>query len=148
MSTISAREHPDRHDENDADTSRDGVPPRGIETAGGTAPEHSDDVAPRDLVERAERLSRRNSFRIGLTVGVVVTVAAALLIIQNGASTRLNWGFWSFNAPLWIFLALTLLAGMVLGRVIPFAIRRGRLRARRRREALAQAREALSPHEA
>ncbi len=109
------------------------------------APQNDDETLDaRELLTRAEQLSRRNSFRIGLTVGVVVTVAAALLIIQNGDSARLHWLGFSFNAPLWIFLGLTLAAGMVLGRVVPYAVRRGRQRTRQRRAALEQARDALA----
>ncbi len=99
---------------------------------------------PGDLVARAERLSRRNSFWIGLTVGVVVAVAATLLVVQNGRSTRLYWGVFSFDAPLWIFLVLTLVAGAVLGWAVPFLARRARQRRRERRRVLREAREVLA----
>jgi uncharacterized integral membrane protein len=107
------------------------------------APDVAGPAEPGELLARVEKLSRRNSFRIGLTVGTVVTVAVGLLIIQNGHTVRLHWLWASFDAPLWIFLALTLAAGMVLARVVPFAIRRARQRARERRDSLRQAREAL-----
>ncbi len=120
------------------------------------APDHADSGnadsgnevrKPRDLIDRAERLSPRSSFRIGLLVGVVVTVAVGLLIVQNGSSARLNWAWSSFDAPLWIFLALTLVAGFVLGLVVPALARRARRRARERKSALAQARSAMADAE-
>lgn len=123
--------------------SRDNHPHSGDGGSDPAVPDAGSNPEPSELLARVERLSRNNSFRIGLTVGTVVTIAAGLLIIQNGHSVRLHWLTASFDAPLWIFLALTLAAGMVLARVIPFAIRRARQRARERRDSLRQAREAL-----
>ena len=98
----------------------------------------------RELIDSVDRLSPRNSFRIGLIVGAVVTLAAGLLIIQNGSSIRLHWAWFGFRAPLWIVLGLTLVAGIVLGLIAPALARRSRRRARERRSALAQARETLA----
>lgn len=137
-----------------------GNPPRaGAPTARLTAPDQSDDPSalpyrredppPLELITRAEKLSRHNSFRgglgVGVIAGVVVTVAVALLIIQNAQSTPLHWASFSFTAPLWIFLVLTLAAGLLLGPLAVRLLRRGRRRARERRAALRSAREALTP---
>jgi uncharacterized integral membrane protein len=95
-------------------------------------------------VARAEKLSRRNSFWVGVAMGVVVATAATLLIVQNGGSTRLRWVMFSFDAPLWIFLALILAVGAMLGWAVPLSVRRGRRRHQERRRALREAREALA----
>jgi uncharacterized integral membrane protein len=98
---------------------------------------------PPELVARAETLSRRHSFRVGLgvgiTAGVLLTIAVVLLIIQNAQATPLHWAGFSFTAPLWIFLLLTLAAGLVLGPVALRLIRRGRTK--QRRAALRRARK-------
>jgi uncharacterized integral membrane protein len=71
-------------------------------------------------------------FRVGLVVGAIVTVAIALLIIQNGESAQLDWLTFDFKAPLWIMLLLTLGAGAVVWETAKLLWRRGqRLRAER-----------------
>lgn len=99
-----------------------------------------------ELIDRAARLSRRNSFRIGLVVGVVLTVAVVMLILQNGHAILVNWGWLHFSAPLWGVLLVTLAAGIIVGRLVPATIRRGRHRRQERREALEQARRAVASH--
>ena len=79
--------------------------------------------------------SRRNGFHVGLVVGVLVTVAVVLLIIQNGESARLDWLVFHFSAPLWIMLLLTLAAGGIVWELIRFTARRGRRRRSERRGA-------------
>ena len=88
---------------------------------------------PREVIERALKSTGSRSFRAGLVVGAVITVAIALLIVQNGESAQLNWLTFDFSAPLWIMLMLTLLAGAVVWETTRALWRRGhRLRAERR----------------
>lgn len=96
-------------------------------------PEDAAASEPRDVVERALRSTGSRSFRVGLVVGAVITVAIALLIVQNGESAQLNWLTFDFSAPLWIMLMLTLLAGAVVWETTRALWRRGhRLRVERR----------------
>ncbi len=57
-----------------------------------------DSPDPRETVTRALKSTRRNPFRAGLALGVVVTVAIVLLIIQNGRSAHLSWLVFHFSA--------------------------------------------------
>lgn len=68
----------------------------------------------------------RLAFRVGLVVGVLLAVATALLVVQNGRSVRMSWLVWDFGAPLWLFLALSAVSGAVLLQLGLFVRRRGR----------------------
>jgi uncharacterized integral membrane protein len=96
---------------------------------------------PGETVARALKSTRRNPFRAGLALGVLVTVAIVLLIIQNGKSARLNWLAFHFSSPLWIMLLLTAAAGAVVWEVIKAASRRGRRLRNERREVVKAAQE-------
>ena len=78
----------------------------------GTPPDRHESVA------RALKSARRTRFRTRLALGVVVTVAIVLLIIQNGRSAHLSWLAFHFSSPLWIMLLLTAAAGAVVWEVI------------------------------
>ncbi len=136
------------HGSSDAPTAGDGERSDGSGPAPGGIGSADGAAEPRELIDRAERLSPRSSFRVGLLLGIVVTIAAGLLIVQNGSSARLHWAWSAFDAPLWIFLAFTLLAGFVLGLVVSILARRTRRRSRERRTAMAQARSALTDADA
>jgi len=89
----------------------------------------SEDAAarePREVIERALKSSGSRPFRVGLALGAVITVAIALLIIQNGESAQLDWLQFDFRAPLWVMLMLTLLAGAVVWETAKALWRRGR----------------------
>jgi uncharacterized integral membrane protein len=102
------------------------------------APEDSltEDAAarePREAIERALKSTGSRSFRVGLALGVIITVAVALLIVQNGESVQLNWLTFDVRAPLWILLMLTLFAGAIVWETTRALWRRGhRLRVNRR----------------
>jgi uncharacterized integral membrane protein len=55
-----------------------------------------------------------------LVVAVVVVVLLVAFIFQNRASTEIHWLFFTFSAPLWVVLAISIvlaaLVGYVLGR--------------------------------
>ncbi|MGH3218503.1 MAG: hypothetical protein ACRDPY_07195 [Streptosporangiaceae bacterium] len=96
---------------------------------------------PRETVSRALKSARRNPFRTGLALGVVVTVAIVVLIIQNGKSAHLSWLAFHFSSPLWIMLLLTAAAGAVVWEVIKAGTRRARRVRGERREAVKAAQE-------
>ena len=96
---------------------------------------------PHETVARALKSARRTQFLTRLALGVVVTVAIVLLIIQNGRSAHLNWLAFHFSSPLWIMLLLTAAAGAVVWEVIKATSRRARRVRRDHREAVKAAQE-------
>ena len=94
-----------------------------------------------ETVARALKSARRTQFRTRLALGVVVTVAIVLLIIQNGRSAHLSWLAFHFSPPLWIMLLLTAAAGAVVWEVIKAASRRARRVRREHGEAVQAAQE-------
>ena len=90
----------------------------------------------RTIITRALKSGRRNQFRTGVILGSIVTVAAVLLIIQNGESAQLDWLFFHFRTPLWIMLVLTAVAGAVGWELIKIGSHRARRVRAERREAL------------
>ena len=73
------------------------------------------------------------SFPGGFVVGAVVAIAVTLLIIQNGESTQLDWLAFHFEAPLWIMLLLTLIAGGLIAEVGKVVVGRSLASAKQRR---------------
>lgn len=90
---------------------------------------------------RALKRARRNQFRARLGLGVVVTVAIILLVVQNGSSARLNWLAFHFSSPLWIMLLLTAAAGAVAWEVMKAFVRRARRLRRENLDAVRAAQE-------
>lgn len=68
------------------------------------------------------------SFHLGLIVGALITVAVAILIVQNGESAQIDWLFLHFTSPLWIILFITTIAGGAVLELTKLMIRRGRNR--------------------
>jgi uncharacterized integral membrane protein len=63
---------------------------------------------------------------IKAVVWALVLVGLAVLIIQNWTKVELEVFFWSFSVQLtWVLLG-TLIAGIALGRLVPYAIRKRR----------------------
>lgn len=112
--------------------------PSGLQEPGG-APD------PREAMVRALRAARRGQFRAGLGLGVVVTAAIVLLVIQNGGSARLSWLSFHFSSPLWIMLLLTAAAGAIVWEVTKAFVRRARRLRRENRDAVRAAQEITRP---
>lgn len=91
---------------------------------------------PRDAAVRALRRSLTHPFRWGLLLGLALAVVAALLIIQNGESARINWLWMNFSAPLWLVLLLATVSGGFIWEALRIAVRRGRAVRAERRTAL------------
>ncbi len=113
----------------------DSTPERPEDVANQT-PENSAEVAMRAL-----KRSLRHPFRLGFVLGGLLSLAAALLVIQNGQSAQISWLWADFSAPLWAVLLLTLVAGGLVWETAKMALRRGRRLRRERREALDRLRE-------
>jgi len=94
------------------------------------------DADPREVAVRALQRSMGRPFRVGFVLGGLLAAAAALLVIQNGESARINWLWMEFSAPLWLVLLLTLVAGGLVWETLKMAVRRGRRLRQERREAL------------
>lgn len=68
----------------------------------------------------------RHAFWLRGVAAELVIFAAAMLVVQNRESARLDWLAFHFRSPLWIMLLLTSIAGGVGSEVIKAAWRRGR----------------------
>ncbi len=75
---------------------------------------------------RAVDAKRKRAFRVGVGVGAAVAVAVVLLILQNGESAQIDWLWFHFQAPLWLILALTLVAGAITWELIKSSVHRSR----------------------
>jgi uncharacterized integral membrane protein len=64
-----------------------------------------------DAASAEARGVRRRTAVAGFAAGVVVTVAVALLIVQNTHDTEIEWLVFSRDAATWLVMLLTFLAG-------------------------------------
>ncbi|MEP7202818.1 MAG: LapA family protein [Ilumatobacteraceae bacterium] len=97
-----------------------------------------------DALAAALQGAKRNRFRAGLIFGTIVTIAAVLLIAQNGESAQLDWIAFHFRMPLWILLILTAAAGAIVWELIKVGWRHGRRQRRDQKNAVASARASLT----
>jgi uncharacterized integral membrane protein len=97
-----------------------------------------------DLAE-VQRGRPERAFNFGAAVGIVVTVAAAIFVIQNNQSTHFDWLWFDFELPLWTALLGAMAVGVVLV-VIGFVVHeRRQRRIGRRQDAAGRLRRALGP---
>jgi uncharacterized integral membrane protein len=95
-------------------------------------------------VDEVERGSPERAFNVGVTVGIVVTVAAMIFVLQNRQSTTFDWLWLDFELPLWIALLGAVGVGVVLVLTILAIRARRRRRIRRRRDAAGRLRRAVA----
>jgi uncharacterized integral membrane protein len=95
-------------------------------------------------VDEVERGRPERAFNVGVTVGIVVTVAAVIFVLQNRQSTRFDWLWLDFELPLWIALLGAVGVGVVLVLTILAVHARRRRRVRRRRDAAGRLRRAVA----
>lgn len=81
------------------------------------------------LVEVADRGVRGHVLARGFMLGVFVSAAMAVFIVQNTGSIDFDWLWFDFEAPLWLMLLVAFVAGLVAG---PLLIARWRRAARER----------------
>ncbi len=98
-----------------------------------------------DVIRRGLSSSRGDTFRVGVVIGTLVTVAVVLLIVQNGESARLDWLTLTFDAPLWIMLLLTLVSGAVVWELAKMLWHRSRRVRKEQKDAVKAAREVDLP---
>ncbi len=111
----------------------------------GTEPEGKNDPPKQSsaIADGLGSLGKGRRFQWGLVAGATVAVAAALLVVQNGQRTTVEWLWLNFETSLWIVLAVTLLAGMAIAEAGRLAWHRSRTRAASRRELLTTAQRRL-----
>lgn len=94
------------------------------------------------LVAQALEAARRPRFGIGFLLGSGVTAVFGVFIFQNKDDTRLHLFWVDFDAPLWLFLLATFVAGAIGWELFHAAWRRRRETAIEARAAEARAIEA------
>ena len=72
-----------------------------------------------------ERSGRSRKFPKKLIVAAIIVVLAMTFVFQNTATGRVDFLFWSIEAPAWLWLLIIFLAGAVAGWLFG---RRGRRR--------------------
>lgn len=86
--------------------------------------------------ERASEIDRPNLW-IGPTVlAVVVIVPILILVFSNTDSSTVEWAGLDWEAPMWLVLGVTFVAGMVVGKLTGWGWRLWRRHRRRLREQL------------
>ena len=59
------------------------------------------------------------AFWAGAILGVLLTIASTLLIVQNSDSTDLTWLSFDFTAPLWLLLLASAVSGAIIASLVP-----------------------------
>lgn len=110
-------------------------------------PERRDRKALARDLDEVQRGKPERAFNVGAVVGIVLTVAAAIFIIQNNQTTEFDWLWFDFELPLWTALVGAVAVGVVLV-VALFAVHdRRQRRIGRRRDAAGRLRRAITPRE-
>lgn len=95
-------------------------------------------------VDEVERGRPERAFNIGATLGILVTVAAVIFVLQNRQSTTFDWLWLDFDLPLWTALLGAVGVGIVLVMTILAVHARRQRRIGRRRDAAGRLRRALA----
>lgn len=96
-----------------------------------------------DVVQRGRP---ERAFNIGITVGIVATVAAVIFMIQNGQSTQFDWLWFNFDLPLWTVLIGGIAIGVALLAAVLLVHWYRQRRIDRRQQAGGRLRRALTPN--
>lgn len=68
----------------------------------------------------------RRGVRVKAVVAVVIAVLALVIVFQNTATGEVRFLFWKASMPVWVWLFVMLVAGVVIGSLIPLLWRRRR----------------------
>lgn len=112
-------------------------------SAGAGAPDGEESTLVGDLQE-VERAKPERAFNVGMVLGVLVAMAAAVFIVQNSQSTGFDWLWFDFSMPLWAALVGAIAVGVILTATALTVHRRRRRRIGRRTEATDRLRRFLS----
>jgi uncharacterized integral membrane protein len=97
----------------------------------------------RNDLDEVGRARPERSFNVGAALGILLTIAAVIFVVQNNRSTDFEWLWFDFTLPLWTVLVGTLVVGALLV-LTALAVHRWRKRRiARRRAATGRLREAL-----
>ena len=94
-------------------------------------------------LDEVERGRPERAFNVGATLGILVTVAAVVFVLQNRQSTGFDWLWFDFELPLWTALLGAVGVGVVLVMTILAVHARRQRRIGRRRDAAGRLRRAL-----
>jgi uncharacterized integral membrane protein len=74
----------------------------------------------------SEQAAQSRSISPKMVVAGVVALLALVFIVQNTASKRVHFLFWSTSMPAWIWLLVVFAAGVLVGSAFPWLRRRRR----------------------
>jgi uncharacterized integral membrane protein len=97
----------------------------------------------RSDLDEVGRARPERAFNVGATLGILLTVAAVIFVVQNNRATDFEWLWLDFSLPLWIVLVGTLVVGALLVLSALAVHHRRRRRISRRRAATGRLRHAL-----
>lgn len=112
-------------------------------SAGAGAPDVEESTLVGDLQE-VERAKPERAFNVGMVLGVLVAMAAAVFIVQNSQSAGFDWLWFDFSMPLWAALVGAIAVGVILTATALAVHHRRRRRIGRRTEATDRLRRFLS----
>ncbi len=90
----------------------------------------------------ATREGRRRGGSLGFAIGILVAVPATVFLLSNLEQATVEFLGWQAEVPLWLVIALSVLAGAVIGVGVTLA-----LQARRRRDKRKAGKAAARPAE-
>ncbi|HLM62971.1 MAG TPA: hypothetical protein VK306_01625 [Acidimicrobiales bacterium] len=97
----------------------------------------------RSDLDEVGRARPERAFNVGATLGILLTVAAVIFVVQNNRATDFEWLWLDFSLPLWTVLVGTLVVGALLVISALAVHQRRRRRITRRRAATGRLRDAL-----
>jgi uncharacterized integral membrane protein len=112
---------------------------RDLATSGGR---HDRDDRSDPVVDLAERSTRSRAGLVAFLAGLVLAASVVLLVVQNTGTVAMEWLSFDLEWPLWTFIGLSFVAGLVTAPLLLAAFRHARKRRATRRELLAEARRA------
>jgi uncharacterized integral membrane protein len=95
---------------------------------------------PEDPVDAAEASPRSHAGAAGFILGALLAAAVVLLIAQNTDTVSMDWLVFDLDGPLWMFIGLAFVAGLVAAPLLLGAFRHARRVRRTKRQLVADAR--------
>jgi uncharacterized integral membrane protein len=92
------------------------------------------------LADVAEAGTRSHVGILAFVAGVVVAASAAVLVVQNTSSAAIEWFWFDLQLPLWLVLAASFLAGLIVAPLLHVATKQVRHRREEKLRLIADAR--------